>query len=91
MRHPRTRRSRGWRCNAQDYYGGDGYWLGIAKYWSKEYDKYIGNSKMVEREAARLVSPGDTAGEKLRKIYNRVQQIRSLDYEEEKLAKERKQ
>jgi hypothetical protein len=76
---------------AQDYYGGDGYWLGIAKYWSKEYDKYIGKSKMVEREAARLVSPGDTAGEKLRKIYNRVQQIRSLDYEEEKLAKERKQ
>jgi hypothetical protein len=76
---------------AQDYYGGDGYWLGIAKYWSKEYDKYIGKSKMVEREAVRLVSPGDTAGEKLRKIYNRVQQIRSLDYEEEKLTKERKQ
>jgi hypothetical protein len=76
---------------AQDYYGGDGYWLGLAKYWSKEYDKYIGKSRVVEREAARLVSPGDTASEKLRKIYNRVQQIRSLDYEEEKLAKERKQ
>jgi len=77
---------------AQGYYGrGDGYWLGVAKYWSKEYDKYIGKSKVVEREAARLVSPGDTAAEKLRKIYNRVQQIRSLDYEEEKSAKERKQ
>jgi hypothetical protein len=76
---------------AQDYDGGDGYWLGIAKYWSKEYDKYIGKSKVVKREAARLVSPGDTAGEKLRKIYYRVQQIRGLDYEEEKLAKERKQ
>ena len=76
---------------AQDYDGGDGYWLGIAKYWSREYDKYIGKSKVVEREAARLVSPGDAAGEKLRKIYNRVQQIRSLDYEEEKSAKERRQ
>jgi len=37
---------------AQNYDGGDGYWLGIAKYWSREYDKYIGKSKVVEREAA---------------------------------------
>ena len=76
---------------AQSYDGGDGYWLGIARYWAKEYDKYIGKSKVIEREAARLVSPGEPANEKLRKIYNRVQQIRVLDYEDEKSEKERKQ
>ncbi len=76
---------------AQAYYGADGYWLGIARNLSKEYDKYIGKSKAVEREAARLASPADTPSEKLRKIYNRVQQIRSLDYEEQKSAEQRKQ
>ena len=51
----------------------------------------MGQSKVIEREAQRIVSSSEPANEKLRQIYNRVQQVRTLDYENEKSGKERKQ
>lgn len=67
------------------------YWLGLARREAEYYDKFIGKPKDVQKEAERLFSAGDSDETKLRRIYARVQQIRSLSYEQEKTEKERKQ
>ncbi len=43
---------------AQAFYGNNGYWMAVVKNSSKEFEKYIGKSKVVEREAARLFRRG---------------------------------
>jgi hypothetical protein len=72
-------------------YSVDEYWKGVAKRRAQELDKFIGKSKAVQSEAARLVGPTDPDEAKLRKIYARVQQIRAVSYETEKSQKEKKQ
>ena len=68
----------------------DAYWSGLGREWAKLYDKFIGlkRSKAIDAEVARLTSSGDSDEAKLRKLYNRVQQIRDLGYEEPKTEKE---
>jgi len=46
---------------------------------------------LIEREAGQLTAGGATDEAKLRKIYQRVQQVRAVSYEEEKTEKEKKQ
>jgi len=67
------------------------FWLSLARRESEYYEKFIGKPKDVQKEANRLVQPGDNEETKLQKIYARVQQIRALSYEPEKTKKERKQ
>jgi transglutaminase-like putative cysteine protease len=67
------------------------YWLSLARREAEYYDAFIGKPKSLQKEAERLLSPGDSDETKLRKIYARVQQIRALSYEPEKSKKERKQ
>jgi hypothetical protein len=73
------------------FYGPESYWMGLGKRRAEQYDSFLGKSKGIEREAARLVVANDSGEEKLRKIYARVQQIRAVSYESEKTEKERKQ
>lgn len=68
----------------------DQFWSWYAKDRSEMYDSYIGKRKGIEREAQSLVSPGDDAETKLRKLYARVQQIRNLTYERDRTAQEEK-
>ena len=67
------------------------YWQGLAKRQAESLDAFIGKPKDVQKEVDKLLSPGDSEETKLRKIYDRVQQIRALAYEPEKTKKERKQ
>jgi len=67
------------------------YWWDQAKQEAQFYDAFIGKPKSVQREADRLLSQSDSNERKLRKIYDRVQQLRALSYEPEKSKKERKQ
>jgi transglutaminase-like putative cysteine protease len=76
---------------AVGFFSTDGYWTAAGKRRGEELDKFIGKSKAVQKEAARLVKPGDSDEAKLRKIYARVQQIRAVSYEPAKSEKERKQ
>lgn len=66
------------------------YWEQLAKQRAERIDRFVGKSKAIEREAARLISPGDSPEAKLRKFYARVQQIRAVGYEQEKTDKELK-
>ncbi len=67
------------------------FWQGVGHREAEGIDRFIGHSKEIERETARILSPNDSADTKLRKIYARVQQIRYLSYEAEKSEKQFKQ
>jgi transglutaminase-like putative cysteine protease len=73
------------------YFSNDAYWSDLAKYEARDTEKFLGKSKAIQQEAARLVSPNDSPETRLRKIYDRVQQIRYVSYERTRTEKERKQ
>jgi hypothetical protein len=75
---------------AVGYYSENGYWEGVAKRHAEAVDKFIGKSKVIQSEAARLVNPNDPDEKKLHQIYDRVQQIRAVSYEAAKTDKELK-
>ncbi len=76
---------------AVGFFGPNGFWLDCSKRWAKDLESFLKKSKAVDREAARLVSPGDSDEAKLRTLYARVQQIRAVSFEAAKTDKERKQ
>jgi hypothetical protein len=73
------------------YFSNDAFWSDFAKYEARETAKFLGKSKAIQQEADRLVSPKESPEAKLRKIYDRVQQIRYVSYERPRTEKERKQ
>jgi Domain of Unknown Function with PDB structure (DUF3857)/Transglutaminase-like superfamily len=76
---------------AVDYVSENWYWEGVAKRKAQQVDKFIGKSRVIQSESARLVNPNDSDEKKLRQIYDRVQQIRAVSYEASKTEKEMKQ
>lgn len=76
---------------AVGFYTDDAFWTGVAQRRGEQLDKFIGKSKAIEMEAARLVKPSDSDDTKLRQIYERVQQIRAVSYEGPKTENEMKQ
>jgi len=66
------------------------YWPQLGNRETKSVENFIGHSKFVAQISAQTISPTDTDDVKLRKIYDRVQQIRYLSYEPLKTDKESK-
>lgn len=73
------------------YYSNENYWATLARLEARDTDKFLAKSKAVHEEAAKLVAAGDSPETKLRKIYDRVQQIRFISFEPAKSEKEQKQ
>jgi len=57
------------------------YWEKIGKKRNRQLEHFIGHPKTMKMVVARIVSPSDSAEEKLRKIYARVQRLRNTDLE----------
>jgi hypothetical protein len=68
----------------------DSYWRKIGKKRNGELESFIGKRKAMEQAVAQIASPSDSQDVKLRKIYDRVQQIRNTSYELQKTAQEEK-
>jgi hypothetical protein len=66
------------------------YWNRLAKGWSADFEKFVSKKKAVEAAARESLHADDSPELKLRELYARAQQIRNLDYEPEKTAKELK-
>jgi hypothetical protein len=66
----------------------DKYWNRIGKKWNGDLDHFVDKKSALDQELSGIVSPGDSAEAKLRKIYARVQQIRNLNLEDSKTSKE---
>lgn len=67
------------------------FWKNRSKAWSENLENFVGHHKAIEEETARAISSNDAPEEKLRKIYQRVQQIRNLSFELRRSEKQAKQ
>ena len=68
----------------------DQYWRHVNKKRNEALESFIGKRKAMEEAVNQIVSPSDPPEVKLRKIYDRVQQLRNTSYEIQKSAEEEK-
>jgi hypothetical protein len=68
----------------------DRFWKGIGKKGNDAVDKFVGKPKAMGEAVSQIVSPNDAPEVKLRKIYDRVQQIRNTSFELRKTQEEEK-
>ena len=66
------------------------YWKDFGKRNNGTLESFVGKKKAMEQAVAQIVAPGDSQEVKLRKIYDRVQQMRNTSYEVEKTEQEQK-
>lgn len=66
------------------------FWQKVGKKWNDRLESFVGKRKAMEQAVAQIVAPGDAPEVKLRKIYDRVQQIRNTTYELHKTEQEEK-
>jgi Domain of Unknown Function with PDB structure (DUF3857) len=68
----------------------DWYWQAEGKEEAGRVEKFIGKHKGIELAVDKIVSSSDSPDAKLRKLYDRVQQVRNLSFERGKTEKEEK-
>ena len=68
----------------------DKFWKNFGKKRNGELESFVGKRKAMQEAVAQIVSPNDPPEVKLRKIYDRVQQIRNKSYELRKTEQEEK-
>ena len=66
------------------------YWKDVGRKRNSQLESFVGKRKAMEEAVGHIVSPDDPAEIKLRKIYDRVQQIRNTSYELEKTEQQTK-
>ena len=66
------------------------FWKRTGKKWNDSLESFVGKRKAMEEAVRQIVSPSDPPDLKLRKIYDRVQQIRNTSYEVRKTEQEQK-
>ena len=66
------------------------FWKQVGKKRNGQLESFVGKRKAMEQAVAQIISPNDSQDVKLRKIYDRVQQIRNTSYELRKTEQEEK-
>jgi len=66
------------------------FWKRFGKQRNGQLESFVGKRNAMQQAVAQIVSPSDSQEVKLRKIYDRVQQIRNTSYELEKTEQEEK-
>lgn len=66
----------------------DQYWRHVAISRNQIVEKFLAKPKAMEAAVAQIISPSDSPEVKLRKIYDRVQQIRNKSFERRETAQE---
>jgi Domain of Unknown Function with PDB structure (DUF3857) len=66
------------------------FWRDFGKKRNGQLESFVGKRKAMEQAVAQIVSPTDSQDVKLRKIYDRVQQIRNTSYEVAKTEQQEK-
>ncbi len=66
----------------------DKYWRTFGKKRNGTLESFVGKRKAMEEAVSQIIAPGDAPEVKLRKIYDRVQQIRNTSYEIKKTEQE---
>jgi hypothetical protein len=68
----------------------DQYWKRVGQQRNSQLESFVDKRKAMEQAVPQIISPNDPAEMKLRKIYDRVQQIRNKSYELRKTEQEAK-
>jgi hypothetical protein len=68
----------------------DKEWLDLGKQYYEVYERYMGADRGVKEAALKAIGSETEPGMKLRKIYERVQQLRNLTFERPRTPEERK-
>jgi hypothetical protein len=68
----------------------ENFWKKVGKNRHDQLESFVGKHKAMEEALAQIVAPDDPQEVKLRKIYDRVQQVRNTTYELRKTAQEEK-
>ena len=66
------------------------FWQEIGKFLNEYYERYIGNRKEIREAALQAMGSETDPEKKLRKLYERAQQVRNLSFEHQKTEEERK-
>jgi hypothetical protein len=66
------------------------FWKRVGKIRNDQLESFVGKHKAIDEALAQIVSPNDSAEVKLRKIYDRVQQVRNTSFELLKTQQEAK-
>jgi transglutaminase-like putative cysteine protease len=66
------------------------YWDHYAKKWDSQLEHFIDKKSELSQEVSKIVAASDSPEAKLRKIYDRVEQIRNLNMEDYKTQQESK-
>ncbi len=66
------------------------FWKAESKKQNDKVENFVNKKKAMEQTVAQIVAGGDSQDAKLRKIYAKVQQLRNLNYENEKSQQEQK-
>ncbi|HEY6301951.1 MAG TPA: DUF3857 domain-containing protein [Terriglobales bacterium] len=66
------------------------FWKHFGKQRNGQLESFVGKRNAMQQAVAQILSPSDSQEVKLRKIYDRVQQIRNTSYELEKTEQEEK-
>jgi hypothetical protein len=68
----------------------DLFWKNVGKVRDAQLEGFIAKPKTIDGAISQIVAPNDPPEMKLRKIYNRVQQIRNTSFEVRKTSQEQK-
>jgi hypothetical protein len=68
----------------------ESFWKKYGKKQNDKVESFVGKKKAMEEAVSQIVAPGDSPEVKVRKIYDRVQQIKNTSYETQKTAEESK-
>ena len=74
----------------EDINNADKFWQEIGKFLHEFIERYIGNRKEIREAAVEAIGSETDPEKKLRKLYDRAQQIRNLSYERARTQEERK-
>jgi transglutaminase-like putative cysteine protease len=73
------------------YVDKDDYWKHEGSSWSKEMDRFAGETKTLKDAVGQIVAPGDSEEVKAHKIYDAVMALENTDYTRRKSQAELKQ
>lgn len=68
----------------------DDYWKAEGKFWNKEVEEFVGKNRGVDEALAKIISPSDTPGAKVRKVYAFIASLENKDFIPERSKQEEK-
>jgi hypothetical protein len=68
----------------------DPYWRSYAQDRHVEIERFVDERRTMQQAIAQVISAGDSDEQKLRKLYERAQQVRNLSFERKRTAEELK-